>query len=112
MRNSTADFLKSIQTDIDEFVEKAMNGYPTEMEAAKKDANTPITKAELVKLEGELTAALEAAVGYSERAEIADKAKEKTFKLQNIFNADVRADIHTGSLFSGQAENRACRLYA
>ena len=38
---------------------------------------------------------MEAAVGYSERAEIADKAKEKTFKIQNIFNADVRADIAT-----------------
>ncbi len=79
----------------DEFVEKAFNGYPTEMEASKKEAYTPIAKAELIKLESELTSALEAAVGYSERAEIADKAKEKTFKIQNIFNADVRADIAT-----------------
>lgn len=44
------------------------------MEASKKEAYTPIAKAELIKLESELTSALEAAVGYSERAEIADKA--------------------------------------
>ena len=30
----------------DEFVEKAFNGYPTEMEASKKEAYTPIAKAE------------------------------------------------------------------
>ena len=79
----------------DGFVEKAMNGYPTEMEVSKNDAYTPIAKAELVELEAELTAELESAVGYSERVAIADKAKEKTFRIQNIFNAEVRADMAT-----------------
>lgn len=77
----------------DEFVGKADDEYPTEMESFLKDAYTPIDKAELVKLEDELTVALETAVGYSMRTESADKAKEQTFKLHNIFKADVRADM-------------------
>ena len=65
------------------------------MDQSKKQAYTPISKAELVKIETELTANLEQSTGYSEREAVADKAKEKTFKLQNFFNADVRADIAT-----------------
>lgn len=77
----------------DEFVGKAKDGYPTEMEASKKEAYVPISKAELVQLEDEFTKELEAALGYTERAEIADNARKKTFKLQNFFNADVRSDM-------------------
>lgn len=77
----------------DEFIEKAKDGYPTEMDTSKREAYTPISKAELIKLEDELTASIETAYGYSERVAIADKAREKTFKIQNVFDADVRADM-------------------
>lgn len=88
-----------LETTRDEFIEKASNGYPTEMEIAKKDANTPISKVELAKIEEKLTSALEVSFKYSEQDEIADKAKEKAFKLQNPFNVDARADMKTNFLY-------------
>lgn len=77
----------------DEFVDKAMNGYPTEMDSFKKEAYTPISKAELVKIEEELTNRLEEESGYAERVEKADEAKDKTLKIQNIFDAKVREEM-------------------
>ncbi len=79
----------------DEFVNKAMNGYGIDMDPAKKEAYQAISKAELIKYENEITANLESAVGYAERAGIADKAKEQTLKIQNVFKADVRAEMAT-----------------
>lgn len=80
----------------DESVEKAANEFPLKMEAAKKEAYVPISRKELVKSEEEITEMLKAAQGYNTQAEIAQTAKEKLLKLQNIFNAEVRSDIADG----------------
>ncbi len=85
--------LGELKKSRDEFVENANIEYPTEMESYKKDAYKSVDKDQFVKLENELTTILETNENYSEKAESADKAMERTFKIKNIFNADIRADI-------------------
>jgi hypothetical protein len=87
--------LAELATNRDEFLEKAMDGYPTEMGNTKKDVYTPISMAELNKIEADLTSELEALLKYGERAEIADKAKEEIKRLHNILKPEVRADLMT-----------------
>ncbi len=97
----------------DGFVEKALNGYSTEMETSKKEAYTPIAKTELVKLEEELTSALETAVGYSMQAEAADKAKEKTYALCLLRTcADERSSRYAYFADGGtnEAEKEGCSM--
>ncbi len=89
----TKSLLAKLNLTRDEFVEQAVNGYPTEMSATKASAYTPIAKSELVKIETELTAALEEKKKYSERSEIVERAKENALKVQNIFNAEIREEI-------------------
>ena len=89
----TKSLLAKLSITRDDLVEQAVNGYPIEMSVTKASAYTPIAKSELVKIETELTAALEEKKKYSERSEIVEKAKENALKVQNIFNAEIREEI-------------------
>ena len=93
LESGTQKVLAQLTVKRDEYVEKVLNGYAAQMEKPKKEAYAPISKDELVKLEEQLTSRLETAKGFSLRTEVVDKAWEKAIKLQNVFKADVRADM-------------------
>ena len=76
----------------DAFVPIAVSEYGREMLAAKKDAFTPLSKSEVVKLEATFTQAQEEATGFSEAEKGVDLAWDKMINIRNIFNAEKRAE--------------------
>ncbi len=86
----TKELLSKLTESREKLLRQFNDEYPIRMAIFKDKAYNPISREKLSELEEKLTTTLEEEHGFSEQAEIADRAKEKFFRLQNIFDAEVR----------------------